>query len=535
MSKRSIVEIVSTLSEELHGLSTEEATAMTKLLKAKTPFLYQNFITALKNSRYGPFMIEGDIGKAFQEYYKLFYANLIIPEFAQHFKHMYQVTVANLDNNDKKLMNINVFMCDIFDHIYNLFLTNTCFLGHFLTHTNTLAALEGSRIYVVKYNNRSNNTNKRLLIEYACLKDETVRHGTVGIDVRKPSVIARTLYDDTIEVLSVVSTKNKTLVLGFNNDLYEKEQVSRTLYQQESVKMIFDDNTTLVDYSTRKDFLIKGIYANRESFFILTMSGKVYIRGRCLHAAGADALERIDRMNVIMPFENDVYENIGGLKVYRFIPVKLPKEAAPIVYIYPQGSVEMTYLVDANNRVFQYDWVHPTDGFVFADEQIDRDCPLFIKRKAPDTESIIIDVSDHISLTEDKIFIDNWTNSEKPVYGGGDDYREFKRKENRILQFTSYAAYSIVLLSNQKIYIFNQANFPMTSYVLRKVIKNEPIKWDKKNASKNDTWTFQCEHCRAFDVSLSVDHSLDAVLCSEECQNALWLNAYPGILSIVNK
>lgn len=516
MSKRSISEILATSGG--YDLTEVEREAMVTLLEKKMVDVYPNFISALKKSHYGPFMIEGNIGKAFQEYYRSFYEDLIIPDFVRHFELMYKLAVSNIDEPGP----MYTFMSDIFNHIYDVFLTNTSFLGHYLTHTNTLSATD-DKINVVKYNTRLNHSSKRLLLEYSFTKDD-IFSDEIVFEVSNPKVIG--LYEKSIEVLSVVSTKNASLILGFNNDLYKKEGSDMSLSSRDNAIMFFDDDMNLFDYKKR-GIRIKGVYANRETFFVLTMDGKVYINGNCGRVIGDDALGRINRGGG---------GGGGDNNIHRFTPIKLPANVAPIVYIYPFDTYENTFLVDAKDQVFVYDWIHPTDGFVLSDANINPDFPLRVtKYKSINTTSKVIDIQGRIALTEDKKFIHAWTGSQKAIVNAnGNMYKEFEQKENMVLQFTSYLTYSVVLLSNQKIYIFDNDEETF-AYILRKVIENKPVKWDEHKPEEKDVWTFQCSHCDRITVPLSIDYSNDAVLCSEECHQELYHKEYSWIMKMINK
>jgi hypothetical protein len=463
--------------------SSGEISAIQRLLRSKLDNLYQDFLAALSESRYGRFMITGVIGKRRQEEYRPFYERLLREGFIRHFITMiYYLRVLKPENED-----YIVLMSDVFQHIYKAYLIDKVYLGNYITHTETIAveSVTGN-LFVIKNNDNAYN-NKRLLLHYENSKDSFYldRAGFVSRD---------------IEIVSVVSNSNMTIFLGFNNDLY---MIIRGSQEVQVIESFSDDRMELVSYK-KEGIRIKGLFSTKWNIYLLTTLGKVFMIGDTTHSQlTPKSLDRIKHLHVPLAERNGFVVSM----VNYFTPIKMtsPKTPHPvIVHISEPYSDGIPILIDEHNVVYQLN-----DSTGTFDKMSDEDAALTY---LADVESghqrewrmnlskKLLHFDEHydLSLGED----------------GNTLSEEYWSDETHLLTYHMCDSELYVLLTNQKIYHFTPAQWNDHKYKLVQVILNKPIAW---NETVSDTWIFQCHQCGTFS-SLNLDPSTDSVFCTPECQ-----------------
>ncbi len=540
------------LDDEMRRLiapfSEKEKTELFARFKQKKATFYGDFIEALKTSHYGPYMIEGEIGKARQAYYKSFYEELLMPGLAKHIISMYNVVRVN---KDEEKDDSDVLMGDIFTRIYHMYLNEKVFLGHYLTHTNSLV-VSMYDIHVIKYNHNEKNAERReLKIRY---DDRGLLHfpENMQFKVQRPSesqCVSVVEYDD--------ADVGGLFHLSFKGNLYN--------HLGHKERRFFDYKPRLGDYK-EMGIKIKGLFAINGGVLLLTHNGKVYICGR-----GIDRLVSEDVVNSIKTggYKGTWSQNEDGLSVDFFAPVKIDP-SVDIVYVLqggdrivsPHSDVSVVerdvYLIDRSGKVYAKNLLANDDGFVLQAPQkcyISPHFPLLVLSDNKSGDNLlskldILETYDQMLITKDKRFFNRRTLKEIEIsrfnFGVNTSYRdkvyqlaEFQDDNDKVLLFGGKkhdddTHVIVVGLSNEKLYIFtipNKYRYKNKALTLVHVIENDI----PKNGKEDDLWKFQCDHCRTF-MSMSTtfkDHAIDAKLCGQTCQNGLYLKRFNEVVNTV--
>jgi hypothetical protein len=514
MSKRSIRDIILNLVVKEKKIlvgqlpTKQEVDLLSNLLEPKKKSLFNDFIIALGMSRYATFMIGGKLGKELQDYYRAYYTDLLLNDLIKHFIELFNRNRPFYPDFD----HFTVFMTDIFTHIYAMFFSEKVFLGHYLLHSNTLA-ITSSKLIIIKYNNRYSE-NKRVTVFYDYETERIDNGATKIITVHKPK------FDKNAkEMVSIVSSDYDTISLDFDNQLY------RHSLEKNEIKIILNNEMKPIDYHTNH-IIIKGLYANRLAVFILTTDGQVYIMGNCMTTIGHKAIEMVD--------ENFMVKVTKMITL--FAPIKInvvisPEDIPHIVHIYPHESGK-TFLVDSKNRIYMYDWNfgQDADGFnIFSDSYNHKKLPITISFNLDAMQAMIIDISNDYAIDKDKKIYDlndfglkvEVTTVDNPFSG---ELEEFYADYTKVLLFQANKGKWIVCLNNQKTYIFTKMEgliFHKPPFVLRSVVYNNRVLWNEKEKIA-DLWIFQCDYCNKISSQLKQDYNINATVCDQKCQKALY-------------
>jgi hypothetical protein len=544
-------DIISVIDEESRRLITpftdKEKEALSKFISVKKDNLYTDFINALKNSRYGPFMIEGKIGEARQAYYKTFYVNLLSDNLDEHLRSRYNIVrVVSDTSNDT-----NVYMNEIFNRVYEMYLTERVFLGNYLTHSNSME-IGKYNLILVKYNDRQDTERGRKIttIEYKI-------HTGIATTIKIGKTRIEQMYRN---ILSVIDIAEDSVNLDFDNNLYDDLGWK--------IRAFFDDNMDVVRYKplkTKKDerslnINIKGLFStNDKTGLLLTSDGKVYIKGRCDNAIGLNAITLLKTKYNNLPYRasthyataEDGEEGINFI-VRKFTPVKIDTNLK-IIYIFGVNE-QGIFLVDEKLNIYEYNWNAQRDGFTlllnvylpldfpFAISSVN--IPMIPSMYTFDKGNKIVCVSGLYAITsQPKIFKDlsRFTNNTLLIKSGDDEnldkeLLEFENGNNRVLLFSTRkeniheeVTVIVVGLSNEKLYFFLLKG---SKVKLKAVVDNQPALWNE-----NDLWKFQCHHCGIESspyVKLFKDVATKTILCGKTCQIGYYEDKFHQIMMMMN-
>lgn len=486
--------------------SKDEIDKIRRILSSKLDNLYNDFIIALKKSRYGRYMIEGLLGKERQEAYKPFYERLIREGFIKHFIVTLQVLRVVMEEEQEYF----VLMDDIFPIIYKKYLVDNVYLGNYITHTETLAVDNANGgIYIIK-NNDNAYENKRLLLYY---KPEPF-----SFYIRDAEFVSR-----DVEIVSVVSSQIHTVFMGFNNDLYmiirddneeEQQQIVRT------IEHLLDDKMELVEYK-KEGIRIKALFSLRQNVYLLTTRGRVYVVGDVSHSQiSKDAIDQIK--NIHIPVEHRNNDTLPIINT--FIPISFVGTSITpnIVYIDERFNDATPALVDENNVVYHLSEVHGS-----YERMNDEYAQIYLNDVVNGRKGEWDTINKQLLHFDDEhlnVELDDEDNSASEEYWSD----ESKYLAHNVCEMTSGQKDLYVLLTNQRIYHFTQAQWNENKYKLVQVVLNKPILWDSSK-KKADTWIFQCYHCEGFKSTMCEDKCIDGVFCSLECQNSFYYRQFKKI------
>jgi hypothetical protein len=531
----------------------KEAKMIDNLLEKKLDSLYNTFIQSIKVSRYGPFMIQGEMGKIRQEYYKPFYENLIKKGFITHFLTMTQFAKIG-DSND-----FHAFMEDIFPKIYKDVVIDKVYLGHYITHTNTFCVQTDEHIFIIK-NNDNAYDNKRLLLTYPIDNDSFYLAGATFVD--------RNIEIVTVECCDRIGAGSLTVIcLDFNNNLYNVSFDVNNKPKLEVIPFMLNNDAILVKYK-EAGIVIKALYRSLNTFFLLTSNGNVYVMG--VVNIGMINITKL-RKTYGINGDNVHFKNIvsNQIMLYFFTPIMFDTLIPPnIVSISFEGTEdEKIVLYDFNNIVY----VSPSTISPFQIKHqlshesyltghrihsydlswlMEMDIEEYERKKAIKYPLILdcssvgpyqIDVDKNITTVGLDLYLvpvsaSDFISSKSEINASRYSKSEiftYRDSENEVLSFYVDKNSSVyVLLSNQKIYKFEKEMFGV-DYQLRQLILNYPIIWDSTKKDKRDTWIFQCYYCQKYEgVKLQKDHSINGVFCTTDCQKNFYYTQHQRLLTL---
>lgn len=505
----------------------KEVDEIFNLLQTKLDDMYNVFIRALEESRYSKFMIEGEIGKFRQWYYKPFYEEVLSRDFKVYFIQMCSI-VRKVHEGDSYLE----IMSEIFPSVFKQFITSIDdqFLGNYITHTNSMVCRfddyhRAESVFVIK-----NNQKKRLLTVYNRYGDNEVVYNSKGV-----------------EIASITRGPNKQLYcLGFNNDLYQlvPKSEDQSFYALNPITQFLDEEFNIVDFKA-KGIKIKALFDATDTCYLLTTDGNVYIIGVCTGLIDPNAIERIGPGDNILG-----YGSSTSLEVKMFYPIKIKdlKEEDKIVYYERQFTTLDTHkykltesLIDASGNVYR----KRAEGFTFKRN---------LKAMYEDNRANNFDYMYEDGLLDSKFnyALKNYPKRVKFRFGfanvTADLDKEFLRDNVQILMFDTRTlnGHIYVACNNGKIYEFTAETW--TSFKMVSVLEGQPQLsghekfqlWIKDEEEDTEAkWSIQsslrshCDKCSQFKNPISQDQCINGLFCDTKCQSGYYYKKYNELLSFM--
>ena len=355
------------LSSEYARFEDSELKALNRLLQTGLSRLYEEFYKSLNESkRYKDFVIGGETGKLRYQYYKQFYMDLMREDFISLFL---QMSLTFREKQPRFYLNPlleDVFLKSILKNVF----TDNVFLGHYLTHTNTIAVIKDDHrhssfltVFVIKnnnqheYNTKGENPNKRLVISYDV-------DPNVESQIRGTRFITFPNNKDT-QIVSVVASSKTVLFLGFENDLYAmsifidiatgRPEPNLPLHAKKpfQIKRFFDEDFKFFNFNDA-GIRIKALFSYQQNLFILTMDGKVFVQGENIKRFfGPDFDEKFGKTAFQNPLEDIVFYPVTYYSGYDDGDNK--KKILPFIEFISCGDDEIILKAQNGNQYYRYE------------------------------------------------------------------------------------------------------------------------------------------------------------------------------------